>query len=89
MSDLFGLAMFIAIIAIPFMIASAIKERAAKKEEEFQLKNPEAWRAKELVKLEKERFAAQKKLAEEEVKRDASRRNVGLFFGIGRGLGWW
>lgn len=56
---------------------------------ELQRTQPEVWRQKELLKLEKERLAAQKELAEGQAKQENLRRNVGLIAGIGHGLGWW
>jgi hypothetical protein len=63
--------------------------RKAREEEEFQRNHPEAWRAREMVKLEKERLEAEQKLAAERAKREAAARGIGIVAGIGRGLGWW
>lgn len=60
-----------------------------RKEEEFQLKHPEVWRQRELLKLEKERLAAAKELADQHAARENTRSNVGMAVGIGRAFGWW
>jgi flagellar biosynthesis/type III secretory pathway M-ring protein FliF/YscJ len=66
----------------------AAEERARKKAEEedarFQREHPEAWHAKEMVKLERERFEAQKQLADQYHRQESSRRNAGLIAGIVR-----
>ncbi len=66
----------------------AAEERARKKAEEedarFQREHPEAWEARERVKLERERFEAQKQLADQYHRQESSRRNVGLIAGIFR-----
>ncbi len=89
MDVLLGLLILIAIFATPSIIAYAIKAHAAQKDAELQLKHPELWQRKELVKLEKERLEMQKKLAEDRAKQEADDRNASILIGIGRGLGWW
>jgi hypothetical protein len=75
-----------AIDEISKKMKKAAEERARKKAEEedrrFQREYPEAWHAKEMVKLERDRFEAQKQLAEQYHKQESSRRNVGLIAGI-------
>jgi hypothetical protein len=69
--------------------AEALAAQKAREEAEFQQNHPELWRQRELLKLEKERMAAQNKLAEDRPKQEATTRKVGLVVGIGRALGWW
>jgi hypothetical protein len=63
--------------------------KKAEAQEKFKRENSELWRQQELLKLEKERLEAQKQLAEEQARQENTRRNVGVGFAIGRGLGWW
>jgi len=69
--------------------AARIKREAEEADAKFQREHPDAWRAKELVKLEKERLAADKELAIQRANQENVRNNAGLIAGIGRGLGWW
>jgi hypothetical protein len=92
-----GICLFIlACRGIPALIelmeeqAAERKKRAeAEADAKFMRDHPEAWRAKELVKLERERLEAQKEHAAEAARQENTRRNAGLVAGIGRGLGWW
>lgn len=69
--------------------AARIKREAEEADARFQREHPEAWKAKEMVKLEKERLAAEKALAEERAKQENVRSNAGLIVKTGRILGWW
>src|SRR5579871_531456 len=69
--------------------AERIKREAEEADARFQREHPEAWRAKEMVKLERERLAAEKELATQRANQESVRNNAGLIAGIGRGLGWW
>jgi len=69
--------------------AVRLKKEAEEADAKFQRESPEAWKAKELIKLEKERLAAEKELAMKRIHQDNVRNNAGLIAGIGRGLGWW
>jgi hypothetical protein len=88
-----GWVILLTIFAVPFGLAHyipyALKQRAARKEAEFQINHPEVWRQRELLKLEKERMAAEKEAAEKRAKEQTIHRGIGLAAGIGRALGWW
>jgi hypothetical protein len=78
--------------AIEYYEEKEVEAAAAKKareEAEFQQNHPELWRQRELLKLEKERMAAQQQLAEQKAKQEAVSRGVGTAVGLGRFLGWW
>ena len=64
-------------------------QKRAQAEEKFKRENPELWRQQELLKLEKERMAMQKELAEQQISQENSRRNAGAIVAAGRFLGWW
>jgi hypothetical protein len=72
------------------------RQEAAEEDARFMRAHPEAWQAKELVRLEQERLAAQRALAEAEAARRAeldrqenNRRNAGVIVAAGRCLGLW
>ena len=100
-SSFSGVVLFIAAIFFVPRIAIAIekhqKERKAaeaaakqaREEAEFQQNHPELWRQRELLKLEKERMATERQLAEKRAKQEAVSRGIGVAAGLGRFLGWW
>ena len=89
-----GFVLFVLVVWGLIYIAMKVQESAkaeeeARKEIEFQEKHPELWQQRELLKLAKERLAAEKELAEDTAKRENLRNNVGLGFQIGRAMRWW
>ncbi len=63
--------------------------KQAEAQERFKRENPELWKQQELLKLEKERLATQKELAERQLRQENARRNAGTVVAVGRFLGWW
>jgi hypothetical protein len=68
--------------------AKTLHEKA-KADKELMRSNPEAWRAQQLVQLDRERLESQRRLAEGRAKQESLVQNVGIIWRIGRGLGWW
>ncbi|WP_157369378.1 hypothetical protein [Zavarzinella formosa] len=89
MDACFCLFIVIMVFSIPSAIPWLLKLQAEHADAELMRKHPEAWRQKEMIKLEKERLEAEKSLAAERAKQENTRQNVGVGMAVGRLFGWW
>lgn len=71
---------------LPAILEWKAEDDAKQADQKLMLENPAAWRAKEEIKLQKQRHEAEAKRAAEQ---QAIDNKASLVWGLGRGLGWW
>jgi len=89
MDACFGFVILVLKNSTPSLIKSYLSYCEKEKEAELQRQNPELWAQREMLKLQKERLAAEKQLAEERARQEERRQNAGAVAGLGRFMGWW